>query len=110
MNRPRNTYLDVFIQCKHKGTISRKRYGAVCLRNIQNSKNSMIYYTVEWPDLGTLNWVFLDNIKIQKKEKCEAESFSKTLKFQKFQLSSFTLTWTNEGKMNSVLPDMTYSK
>ena len=31
-------------------------------------------------------------------------------KFQKFQLSNFTLTWSNEGKMNSVRPDMTYSK
>ena len=28
----------------------------------------------------------------------------------KFQLSNFTLTWSNEGKVNSVRPYMTYSK
>ena len=26
----------------------------------------MKYYTVEWPDLGTLKYVFLDNVKAQK--------------------------------------------
>ena len=36
--------------------------------------------------------------------------FKKLSKFQKFQLSNFTLTWSNEGKMNSVGPDMAYSK
>ena len=36
--------------------------------------------------------------------------FKELRKFQKFQLSNFTLTWSNEGKMNSVWPDMTYSK
>ena len=33
----------------------------------------------------------------------------RNLNFQKFQLSNFTLTWLNEGKMNSVRLDMTYS-
>ena len=42
MTRLRNTSLGVFIQCQHTRTILR-----VCLRNIQNSKNSMKYYTVE---------------------------------------------------------------
>ena len=36
--------------------------------------------------------------------------FKKLLKFQKFQLSNFTLTWLNKGKMKSVRLDMTYSK
>ena len=36
--------------------------------------------------------------------------FKKLSKFQKFQLSKFTLTRSNEGKMNNVRPDMTYSK
>ena len=36
--------------------------------------------------------------------------FKKLSKFQKFQLSNFTFTWPNEGKINSVRPDMTCSK
>ena len=36
--------------------------------------------------------------------------FKKLSKFQKFYLGNFTLTWSNEGKMISVPPDMTYSK
>ena len=46
-----------------------------------------------------------------KKEKYWTQNrFKKLSKFQKFQLSNFTLTWSNEGKMNSVQFDMTYSK
>ena len=40
----------------------------------------------------------------------EQNHFKKLSKFQKFQLSNFTLTWSNEGKMNGIPPDMTYSK
>ena len=36
--------------------------------------------------------------------------FKKLSKFQKSQLSISTLTWSNEGKINSVRLDMTYSK
>ena len=36
--------------------------------------------------------------------------FKKRSKFQKFQLSNFTLTWSNEGKVNGVRPYMIYSK
>ena len=36
--------------------------------------------------------------------------FKNFSKFQKFQLSNFTLTWSNEGKMNNVSPNMAYSK
>ena len=36
--------------------------------------------------------------------------FKNLSKFQKFQLLDFTLTWSKEGKVNSVRPDMTYSK
>ena len=31
--------------------------------------------------------------------------FKKLSKFQKFQLSNFTLTWFKEGEMNDVLSD-----
>ena len=34
--------------------------------------------------------------------------FKRLPKFQKFQLSDFTLTWPNEGKINTVRLDMTY--
>ena len=34
--------------------------------------------------------------------------FKSLPKFQKFQLSNFTLTWSNEEKMNTVRLDMTY--
>ena len=40
----------------------------------------------------------------------EQNRFKKLSKFQNFQLSNFILTWPNEGKVNSVRPDMTYSK
>ena len=36
--------------------------------------------------------------------------FKKLWKFEKFQFSNFTLTWSNEGKMNSVLLDITLPK
>ena len=36
--------------------------------------------------------------------------FKKRSRFQKFQLSNFTLTWSNEGKVNSVRPGITYTK
>ena len=36
--------------------------------------------------------------------------FRKRSRFQKFQLTNFTLTWLNEGKVNSLRLDMTYSK
>ena len=36
--------------------------------------------------------------------------FKKLSKFQKYPLSISTLTWSNEGKINTVRLDMTYSK
>ena len=36
--------------------------------------------------------------------------FKKLWKSEKFQLSNFTLTWSNEGKINSVLLDMICQK
>ena len=57
--------------------------------------------------------MFLDNIKTQKyfkKGQYETKSFKRRSKFQKFQLSNFTLTWSNERKVNSVLFGITYSK
>ena len=35
--------------------------------------------------------------------------FKKLSIFQKLQLSNFTLTWSNEGEMNSLQFDLTYS-
>ena len=57
--------------------------------------------------------MFLDNIKtetILEKKNMRQNRFKKLSKLQKFQGSNFTLTWSNEGKMNSVRPYMTYSK
>ena len=58
--------------------------------------------------------MFLDNMKTQKtisKNKNMGQNrFKKRSRFQKFQLSNFTLTWSNEGKVNSVRPGITYSK
>ena len=45
-----------------------------------------------------------------KKKNIEQNCFKKCSKFKKFQSINFTLTWSNEGKVNSVQPYMTYSK
>ena len=45
---------------------------------------------------------------ISKKKNMGLNRFKKCSKFQKFQLNNFILTWSNEGKVNSVQPDMTY--
>ena len=45
-----------------------------------------------------------------KKKNMGKNHFMKLSKFQKFQLSNFTQTCSNEGKMNSVRFDMTYLK
>ena len=47
---------------------------------------------------------------IFKKKNIGHNHFKKLSKFQKIQLSNFTLTWLNKGKMNSVRSDMVYSK
>ena len=96
MTRLRNTNLDVFIQCQYTRAI---------LRNI-NMGQSLF----KKPNLGMLNQVFLDTKAILRKENMGQDRFQKLSKFQKFQLSNFTLTLSNEGKINSVRLDMTYSK
>ena len=60
MNRLRNTNLSVFIQFQYT-----KIWGRVCLRNIQNFKISMKYFTVAWPDSETRVWMFLYNVSTQ---------------------------------------------
>ena len=46
------------------------------------------------------------NTKTILKEKNMGQNrFKKLSKFQKLQLSNFTLTWSNEGRMNGVPPD-----
>ena len=47
---------------------------------------------------------------ILKKKNMGQNGFKKISKFQKFQLSNFTLTWSNKVKMKSVRLNMTYSK
>ena len=47
---------------------------------------------------------------IFKKKNMGQNRFKKRSKFQKFQLSNFTLTWSDERKVNSVRLGMTYSK
>ena len=47
---------------------------------------------------------------ILEKKNMGQNSFKKGSKFRKSQLSNFTLTWSNEEKVNSVRPYMTYSK
>ena len=47
---------------------------------------------------------------ILKKKNTRQNRFEKRSKFQKIQLSNFTLIWSNEGNVNSVRPGMTYSR
>ena len=47
---------------------------------------------------------------ILRKKNMGQNRLQKLSKFQKCQLSNFTLTWSNKGKINSVRLDMTYSK
>ena len=47
---------------------------------------------------------------ILKKKNMGQNCFKKRSKFQKFQLSNFTLNWSNEGKVNCIRSYMTYSK
>ena len=47
---------------------------------------------------------------ILKKKNTRQNRFKKRSKSQKFQLSNFILTWSKEGKVNSVRPGMTYSR
>ena len=47
---------------------------------------------------------------ILEKKDIRQNRFKKLLKFKKSQLTNFSLTWSNEGKMNNVRPDLTYSK
>ena len=62
MTRLRKTSLGVFIQCQCTRTILRnKSMDRVCLRNIQNFKILMKYFTVAWADARTQIWVFLCN-------------------------------------------------
>ena len=47
---------------------------------------------------------------LQNLQKKGQNRFKKLSKFEIFQLSNFTLTRSNEEKMNSIQLDMTYSK
>ena len=109
MTRVRNTSGCFLTMVAHKNHLKkRKIWGRVCLRNIQNSRNSMKYYTVERPGLGMLNRCFQT---ISKHKNCfKKRKIWNKIVLKNFQLSNFTLTWSNEGKMYRLWPDMTYSK
>ena len=47
---------------------------------------------------------------ILEKKNMGQNHFKKHSKFQKFQLSNFTLIWSNKEKVNSLWSYMTYSK
>ena len=47
---------------------------------------------------------------ILEKKNMGQNHFKKHSKFQKFQLSNFTLIWSNKEKVNSLRSYMTYSK
>ena len=88
---------------------------ALLPRNTQNSENSMKYSTYWMTRFRDKLRVFiLENIKTEKAilikkiwDRIVLRNFQNS---ENFNLSNFTLTWSNEGKMNSVGSDMTCSK
>ena len=88
-------------------------YGAVSLRNIQHFKNLLKYLLLNDRFRNVKLGVFrqYQNTKtILKKKNMGQNHFEKRSKFKKFQLSNFTLTWSNAGKVNSIRPSITCSK
>ena len=69
----------------------------------------MKYNPVDYIKLGGFRQ-YQNTKTILKKKNMAQNRFKKLSKLQKFQLSKFTLNWSNKLKMNSVRPDMTYSK
>ena len=115
MTRLRNTNLDVFMQCQCTRTILRnKNMGQSLFKtNSKFQKFDEILYCGMTRFRNVKLGIFrqYQNTKtILKKKNIGQDRFMKLSKFQKFQLSNFTVTWSNEEKMNSVQFDMTYSK
>ena len=115
MTRLKNTSLSVFIKCKCARTILRKKNIGQSLfkRHSKFQKFDEILYCGMTRFRNIKLGVFrqYQNTKtILKKKNMRQNHLKKLSKFQKFQLGNFTLTWSNERKMNTVRPDMTYSK
>ena len=114
MARLRNTTLGVFTQCQYTRTLLRKK----------NMGQSLFKKHLKFQNLDEILycWTRFRNVKLDvlrqyqntrtilKKKSMGQNRFKKSSKFQKFQSSNFNLTWSNEGKVNSVRPYMTYSK
>ena len=114
MRSLRNTNLDVFIQYQYARTILRHKNMGQSLF-IKHSKFQKFDKTL-YCGMNRFRNVKLgvfrqyQNTKtVLKNENMGQNCFKKLSKFQKFQLSNFTLTWSNEGKINSVRLDITYS-
>ena len=115
MTRLSNTNFNVFIQCQYTRTILRNKNMGQSLfkKHLKFQKFDEILYC----GMNRFRNVKLDvfrryqNTKtILKKKNMGKNRFKKLSKYQKFQFSNFTLTWSNERKMNSVRLDMIYSE
>ena len=114
MTRGRNTNLSVFMQCQYTKTIWRnKNMGQSLFKKhskIQRFDEILYCGMTRFRNLKLGVFRQYQNIKTILKKKNMGQNCSMKLsKFQKFHLSNFTLTWSNQGKMNSVLLDLTYS-
>ena len=103
MTRLRKTNLDVFVQCQHTRAILR-----VCLINIQKFNEISYCGMTRFRNVKLGVFRQYQNTKTILKKKSMGQNHFK--KLSKFQLSNFSLPWLNEGKINSVRPDMTTQK
>ena len=113
MARLRNTNLDVFIQCQYTRTILRNKNMGQSKGYSKFQKFNEILYCGMSRSTNVKLGIFrqYQNTKtILKKKVMGQYRFKRLWKFQKLQLSNSTLTWSIEGEMNNVRPDMTYSK
>ena len=106
MTRLRNKNLDVFMQCQHTITILRNKNMGQSLFNKKYLKFQKFDETL-YCGMTRFKKVILgvfrqyQNTKsILKKKNIGQNRFKKLSKFQKFHIGNFTLTWSNEGKMN----------
>ena len=107
MTKLRKTNLDVFIQCQYWTSSVAKKYS-----KFQKFDEIFYYWMTRFRD--KLRVFILENINTEKAilikkiwDRIVLRNFQNS---ENFNLSNFTLTWSNEGKMNSVGSDMTCSK
>ena len=115
MARLRNTSLGVFIQCHSTRTILRKKNMGQNLfkkhLKFQNVDEILYCWRTRFRNVKLDVFRQYQNTRTILKGKSMGQNrFKETSKFQKFQSSNFNLTWSNEGKVNSVRLYMTYSK